>query len=86
MLEEFYSLFFCSLPLGEEQMHHSVHWRMDYNLYICRAGELGFRAEGDVTELKTDEYQDEEFGEDGCREYFQGLCSPMSLFGRDEMR
>lgn len=67
-------------------MHHSVHWRMDYNLYICWAGEPGFRAEGDVTELKTDEYQDEEFGEDGCRAYFQRLYSPTSLFGRDEMR
>lgn len=48
---------------------------MDYSLYICRAGELGFRAEGGVAELKTDESRDEEFGEDVCRAYFQRLCS-----------
>lgn len=51
---------------------------MDYSLYICRTGELGFRAERDVAELKTDEGQDEESGEDMCRAYFQRLCSPTS--------
>lgn len=50
---------------------------MDHSLYICRTGELGFRAERDVAELKTDGSQDEVFGEDVCGAYFQRLCSSM---------
>jgi len=64
--------FLCHLLLDEGQEHHSVC----YSLYICRAGELGFRAERDVAELKADENQDEEFGEDVFRAYFQRLYSP----------
>lgn len=47
---------------------------MDYSLYICRTRELGFKAERDVAELKTDGSQDYVFGEDVCGAYFQRLC------------
>lgn len=48
-----------------------------YSLCISRTVELGFRAERNIAELKPDESEVEEFGEDVHREVVR-LCSPTS--------
>lgn len=84
-MEEIYSCY-CNLLLSEEQEYHSVCYGIYYSMYISRSGELGFRAERDIAELKPDESQDEEFGEDVYRRTVK-LCSPTChSFVRNEMR